>query len=99
VDREAIEEAIEVLEDAGAEMLMETGEENYYGEAITVLRQALKTEQEPVALPCVYITSQKDDGNCYGDGTVYRGQRSKDSAVQTYTVQAIEAKLKGKNHE
>ena len=97
MDREAIEEAIEVLEDAGAEMLMETGEENYYGEAITVLRQALKTEQEPVALPCVYITSQKDDGNCYGDGTVYRGQRSKDSAVQTYTVQAIEAKLKEKN--
>ena len=99
MNREAIEEAIEVLEDAGAEMLMETGEENYYGEAITVLRQALKKEQEPVALPCVYITSQKDDGNCYGDGTVYRGQRSKDSAVQTYTVQAIEAKLKGKNHE
>ena len=97
MSREAIEEAIEVLEDAGAEMLMETGEENYYGEAITVLRQALKTEQEPVALPCVYITSQKDDGNCYGDGTVYRGQRSKDSAVQTYTVQAIEAKLKEKN--
>ena len=97
MDREAIEEAIEVLEDAGAEMLMETGEENYYGEAITVLRQALKKEQEPVALPCVYITSQKDDGNCYGDGTVYRGQRSKDSAVQTYTVQAIEAKLKDKN--
>jgi len=97
MDKEAIEEAIEVLEDAGAEMLMETGEENYYGEAITVLRQALKKEQEPVALPCVYITSQKDDGNCYGDGTVYRGQRSKDSAVQTYTVQAIEAKLKDKN--
>ena len=97
MDREAIEEAIEVLEDAGAEMLGETGEENYYGEAITVLRQALKKEQEPVALPCVYITSQKDDGNCYGDGTVYRGQRSKDSAVQTYTVQAIEAKLKEKN--
>jgi hypothetical protein len=24
-----------------------------------------------------------DGGNCYGDGTVYRGQRSKDSAVQT----------------
>ena len=27
-----------------------------------------------------------DGGNCYGDGTVYRGQRSKDSAVPTYTV-------------
>ena len=49
MDREAIEEAIEVLEDAGAEMLMETGEENYYGEAIAALRQALETEQEPVA--------------------------------------------------
>jgi len=49
MDREAIEEAIEVLEDASAEMLTETGNENYYGEAITILRQALETEQEPVA--------------------------------------------------
>jgi hypothetical protein len=48
MDREAIEEAIEVLEDASAEMLTETGNENYYGEAITALRQALETEQEPV---------------------------------------------------
>jgi hypothetical protein len=45
MDREAIEEAIEVLEDASAEMLTETGNENYYGEAITILRQALETEQ------------------------------------------------------
>ena len=51
MDREAIEEAIEVLEDASAEMLTETGNENYYGEAIAVLRQALETEQEPVAFP------------------------------------------------
>ena len=43
MDKEAIEEAIEVLEDASAEMLTETGNENYYGEAIAVLRQALKT--------------------------------------------------------
>ena len=41
MDREAIEEAIEVLEDASAEMLAETGDENYYGEAIAILRQAL----------------------------------------------------------
>ena len=47
MDREAIEEAIEVLKDASAEMLTETGNENYYGEAIAVLRQVLKTEQEP----------------------------------------------------
>ena len=41
MDREDIEEAIEVLEDASAEMLMETGDKNYYVEAIAVLRQAL----------------------------------------------------------
>lgn len=49
MDREDIEEAIEVLEDASAEMLMETGDENYYGEAIAVLRQSLEIETEPVA--------------------------------------------------
>jgi len=64
MSREAIEEAIEVLEDASAEMLQETGDKNYYIEAIAVLRQALvdaddtsqervdeivKDEHEPVA--------------------------------------------------
>ena len=49
MSREDIEEAIEVLEDASAEMLTETGEENYYCEAIAILRQALETEQKPVA--------------------------------------------------
>ena len=50
MSREAIEEAIEVLEDASADMLMETGDKSYYVEAIAVLRQALETEkQEPVA--------------------------------------------------
>jgi hypothetical protein len=44
MDREAIEEAIEVLEDASAEMLTETGDKNYYVEAITALRQALETD-------------------------------------------------------
>ena len=48
MNREDIEEAIEVLEDASAEMLTETGNENYYSEAIAVLRQALETKQEPV---------------------------------------------------
>jgi hypothetical protein len=57
MDREAIEEAIEVLEDASAEMLMETGDENYYIEAIAVLRQALETEQEPVAF--INVEKQK----------------------------------------
>ena len=49
MSRENIEEAIEVLEDASAEMLAETGDENYYSEAIAILRQELETEQEPVA--------------------------------------------------
>jgi hypothetical protein len=49
MDREAIEEAIEVLEDASAEMLAETGDENYYSEAIAILRQALEEKQKPVA--------------------------------------------------
>jgi len=67
MDREAIEEAIEVLEDASAEMLMETGDKSYYVEAIAVLRQALvdaddtsqervdeivKDEHEPVTCVC-----------------------------------------------
>jgi hypothetical protein len=51
MDKEAIEEAIEVLEDASAEMLTETGNENYYGEAITILRQALETEQKTAVSP------------------------------------------------
>ena len=57
MSREDIEEAIEVLEDASAEMLMETGDENYYVEAIAVLRQALETEQEPVAF--INVEKQK----------------------------------------
>ena len=57
MDREDIEEAIEVLEDASAEMLMETGDENYYSEAINALRQALETEQKPVAWMHNFITN------------------------------------------
>ena len=33
--------------------------------------------------------AEKHTGDCYGDGTVYRGERSKDSAVRTYTVQEL----------
>ena len=51
MSREDIEEAIEVLEDASAEMLGETGDENYYGEAIAILRQALETEQKTAVSP------------------------------------------------
>ena len=33
--------------------------------------------------------AEKNTGDCYGDGTVYRGERSKDSAVPTYTLQEL----------
>ena len=33
--------------------------------------------------------AEKHTGDCYGDGTVYRGERSKDSAVPTYTLQEL----------
>jgi hypothetical protein len=57
MSRESIEEAIEVLEDASADMLMETGDKSYYVEAIAVLRQALETEQQPVAF--INVEKQK----------------------------------------
>jgi len=77
MSREAIEEAIEVLEDAGAEMLMETGEENYYGEAIAVLRQALETEQEPFEYwnaveGWVKIDEVREHFDAVGCGTIYK---------------------------
>ena len=77
MDREAIEEAIEVLEDASAEMLMETGNENYYGEAITILRQALETEQEPFEYwnaveGWVKIDEVREHFDAVGCGTIYK---------------------------
>jgi hypothetical protein len=41
--------ALEALEDANDVARMEFSDENYYSEAINALRQALETEQEPVA--------------------------------------------------
>ena len=75
--REDIEEAIEVLEDASAEMLTETGNENYYGEAITILRQALETEQEPFEYwnaveGWVKIDEVREHFNAVGCGTIYK---------------------------
>lgn len=33
--------------------------------------------------------AEKNTGDCYGDGTVYRGERSADSVVPTYTIQEL----------
>lgn len=75
MDREDIEEAIEVLEDASAQMLMETGDENYYAEAIAVLRQALKTEPFEywnAVEGCVKIVEMREHFDSVGCGTIYK---------------------------
>ena len=48
MSREAMQMALEALEDANDVARMEFGDEDYYSEAINALRQALATEQEPV---------------------------------------------------
>ena len=89
MDREAIEEAIEVLEDASAEMLMETGDKNYYIEAIAVLRQAIEQAEtrEWVGLTDEEVSEiiDKEIGfnSCFGPEESF--------------ARAIEAKLKEKN--
>ena len=45
----AMQLALEALEDANDVARMEFSDEDYYSEAINALRQALETEQEPVA--------------------------------------------------
>jgi len=49
MSREAMQLALEALEDANDVARMEFSDEDYYSEAINALRQALETEQEPVA--------------------------------------------------
>lgn len=49
MSREAMQMALEALEDSNDVARMEFGDEDYYSEAINALRQALETEQEPVA--------------------------------------------------
>lgn len=49
MSREAMQLALEALEEANQTMSFEYSQEDYYLEAINALRQALETEQEPVA--------------------------------------------------
>jgi hypothetical protein len=103
MDKEDIEEAIEVLEDASAEMLTETGNENYYGEAIAILRQALvdaddtsqervdetsKAEHEWVGLTDAEVSEIIDQEI---------GFNSCWGPEETF-ARAVEEKLKEKNH-
>jgi hypothetical protein len=49
MSREAMQMALEALEDSNDVARMEFSDEDYYSEAINALRQALEAEQEPVA--------------------------------------------------
>ena len=57
MSREAMQLALEALEDANDVARMEFSDEDYYSEAINALRQALETEQEPVAF--INVEKQK----------------------------------------
>jgi hypothetical protein len=59
MSREAMQMALEALEDANDVARMEFSDEDYYSEAINALRKALETEQEPVA----WISDSPTKGN------------------------------------
>ena len=59
MSREAMQMALEALEDANDVARMEFSDENYYSEAINALRQALEEKQEPVA----WISDSPTKGN------------------------------------
>jgi hypothetical protein len=59
MSREAMQMALEALEDANDVARMEFSDEDYYSEAINALRQALEEKQEPVA----WISDSPTKGN------------------------------------
>ncbi len=71
MNREAMKQALEALEDANDVARMEFSDEDYYSEAINALRQALETEQEPVGddrvMTVVYRNVQKEDAQSFTD--------------------------------
>jgi hypothetical protein len=93
MDREDIEEAIEVLEDASAEMLRQTGDENYYGEAIAALRQALETEPFEywnAVEGWVKIDEVREHFDSVGCGTIYKSAGEGRSPLYTAPPKAAE---------
>jgi magnesium-transporting ATPase (P-type) len=81
---EDIKEAIEVLEDASAEMLMETGDKDYYSEAIAILRQAIEQAEQKTAV-------SPDKGTGFIDGAWHC------QCGKAYEVTCISSKPKGKS--
>ena len=88
MSREAMQMALEALEDANDVARMEFSDEDYYGEAIAALRQALETEREWVGLTDDAVFELADT-NLYDGG--------KNFGVLAF-AKAIEQALKEKNH-
>ncbi len=77
MSREAMQLALEALEDANDVARMEFSDEDYYGEAITALRQALEEKQEPFEYwnaveGWVKIDEVREHFNAVGCGTIYK---------------------------
>ena len=108
MSREAMQMALEALEDSNDVARMEFGDENYYGEAIAVLRQALLQlhvnrviKKEPTAFQC-------QCGKAYTVTCISSKPPKREwvglTALEIYecwktgdVVDAVEAKLKEKN--
>lgn len=73
--RDAAQQALEALE--RADKISGYGNNR---KAITALRAALAEDAMQ------RLTDVQQEMNCYGDGNVYRGQRSKDSQTPTLTI-------------
>ncbi len=86
MSREAMQMALEALEDANDVARMEFSDEDYYSEAINALRQALKAKQKTAVSP--------DGGTGFIDG-VWHGPGPKAWQCQcgkAYTVTCISSK-------
>lgn len=87
--REAAAQALEALEDSHQNI---NPERRYADEltrqiadAITSLRVALSEDAMQ------RLTDVQQEMDCYGDGNVYRGQRSSDSKTPTLTINGMPA--------
>jgi hypothetical protein len=79
MSREAMKLALEALDSDNPDIQLR---------AAIALRQALEEKQEP--LYWSVADGWVHGGNCYGDGTVYRGERSKDSETPTLKAGLID---------
>ena len=86
MSREAMQMALEALEDANDVARMEFSDEDYYSEAINALRKALETEREWVGLTDDEVAQ-----------AMYRADAIITGPMQFRFAKEIEAKLKERN--